>query len=350
MKKFKAGLVRNSLLGIALLAFGLILYLNRSDLRDTWELIKNVQLSTLILLPLVQMVSYFFISNYYRKFLEAFKAKIAAWRAFGTTYALNFVNQILPSGGGSGTTYLVYAFKDVARPGTLTMIQVGRYVFAFLAYVPVLLTAMAVLLISGEINRELGLLLIALLIITLPGMTLLIIGLRKQNLLNKIIHGIVSFINFMARVIIRRKSDLIGRSGTTAFMQEFHEAVELIHTQGKKAIVPYLSMLGSTIAEITIVVLAFAAIGVAVNPAVIVLAFTAANVVGAISIIPGDVGVHELTIITVLSYVGIPSGSAIAATLLYRVFSKMITMSIGFLFYIKLLKPLIENARHSTTS
>lgn len=343
VQKIKGAALRNILLIIAVVAFGYVLISNRENLSETWQLLKNVDIRLALILPLLQLVSYFFISGYYRSFIKSFGAKISWARAFGTTTALNFVNQILPSGGASGTTYLIYAFKDKARPGQLTLIQVGRYVLAMLTYVPLLIIAYASLLAGDLLNTQLNVVFWIVAAISLPGAILVLLGIRNQKLVDAIAGFIIRVINAIARTIFRRKQAVIDTALRMGFLKEFHEGIAFIRERGRHVIKPYIFMLLSTITEIAIVFAAFTIVGVDVEPSVIVIAFAAANLVGAISIIPGDIGVHELTIITVLSYIGISSESAIAGTLLYRVFNKIVVMGIGFIFYIKYLKPIIGN-------
>ncbi|HEX9679356.1 MAG TPA: flippase-like domain-containing protein [Candidatus Saccharimonadales bacterium] len=347
MKKIKSSLWRNAMLVLALFFFGLVLYSSRQDLNKTWLLLKNVSLVMALLLPLLQLISYFLVSNYYRSFLSVFGSNISAARAFASTTALNFVNQILPSGGASGTTYLIYAFKDVAKPGELTLIQLGRYLFAFLTYAPLLVVAYVWLLIEGNLNHQLEVALLALFIIALPGTVLLIAAIRNQSLVDRLVSAVLRFINRVVGLFTRRPHT-IEVSRSRGFLKEFSNGAEFIRSQRGNLLKPYLFMQLSTLVEVSIVATAFFVLGVSVNPAAILVAFTAANIAGAISIIPGDVGVHELAVITVLSYIGVDQGTAIAGTLLYRVFNKLIVMAIGFGFYVKLIRPLIKNARANT--
>lgn len=335
--------MRNILILVALLAFGYIIYSNRAELADTWELLKNVDLRVALILPLVQLISYFFISGYYRSFIRSFGGKITRWRAFGTTTALNFVNQILPSGGASGTTYLIYAFKDKASTSQLTLIQVGRYVIASLTYVPMLAVAYFLLIQAGQMNSQLQLVFWLVAIVSLPGTILLILGLRKQSIVDGIVTGLLKFINWFGRIFLRRTKPVVNTSSRQGFLKEFHDGVAFIRERGRHILKPYAYMQLSAVAEIAIVYLAFLIVGVSVNPGVIIIGFTAANLVGAVSVIPGDVGVHELAIITVLSYIGVERETAIAGTLMYRIFNKVIVMSIGFVLYVKFLKPIVNN-------
>lgn len=346
VKTLRAAFVRNILLIVAVVAFAFLLVANREDLGETWQLLKNVDLRLALLLPVVQIVSYYFISGYYRSFIHSFGGiNLARWRAFGTTMALNFVNQILPSGGASGTTYMIYAFKDAATPGQLTLIQLGRYIIASLAYVPLLAASWLWLYSQNLLNPQLTTVLVVVGIISLPGTILLIIGLRNQRLVDAIVRGALGFINWVARTVFRRKRQLVKVSLSHGFLKEFHDGMAFIRERGTRVIKPIIYMQLSTLAEILIVWLAFWIVGINIDPAIIVIGFTAANIAGAISIVPGDVGVHELAIITVLSYVGISQDSAIAGTLMYRVFNKVLIMALGFVFYVKFLKPIVKNVK-----
>lgn len=348
MKSIKRTIIRNALLIVAVVAFAVVLISSSEELNDTWILLGNVNIFEALLLPATQLVSYFFISNYYRSFLAAFGARISRWRAFGTTTALNFVNQVLPSGGASGTTYLIYAFKDKSPPGRLTLIQVGRYVLAFLSYVPLLLTAAVWLLVTDQLTPQLTLILGLLLAASLPGMVLLILALRQRKAVDKVVAFILRIINWVGRVIFRRKKPIVAIDSRYGFLKDFHDAIQFIHSQGSRVIKPYAFMQLSTLVEVSIVILAFWVLNVSVSPAIILVAFTAANIAGAISVVPGDIGVHELVVITVLSFIGVGAETAVAGTLLYRVFNKIVVMSIGFSFYVRYLKPLINNAKKTS--
>ena len=350
MRKLKRALLRNILLIIAVFGFGLVLWSARDQLSDTWRLISQVSIGALLLLPLTQVISWFFLSEYYRSMIFNFGGRLRLWRAFGTTSALSFVNQILPSGGASGVTYIIYAYRDVVDGGKVTLIQLGRYVFAFLSYVPLLILAYFWLSANGSFDGPIQTLYIILLLVSLPGAILLILAVSNQKLVESFMSGILKVLNSIIKVLTRGKVRPITVSKTSGFIKEFNDGVAFLKSQGHKIILPFLFMQLSTIAEVTIVNIAFAVLGAHINPGIIILAFTAANLVGAISIIPGDVGVHELTMITVLGYVGVDPSTAIAGTLLYRVFNKLISMAIGFVCYIYFLKPLIANAKGEAES
>ncbi len=344
VNNIKQSFLRNILLVIAVFAFAVVIFGGRGEIYQTWELLKKVDIRQAALLPLISLTSYFFISGYYRSLIGAFGKNISRWRAFGTTAALNFVNQVLPSGGASGTTYLIYAFKDKASSGKLTLIQIGRYVLAFLTYVPLLVTAFIWLKLNGQLNDQMTIILAVLMSISLPGMVLLLLAIRNEKMVDAIVEKTLRLLNRVIRFFTRKDRGPIKLDSRHGFLKEFHDGISFIHSQGHQVVKPYLFMQMSTLAEVSLVSFAFHIVGANVSPPVILVAFTAANVAGAISVIPGDVGVHELAVITVLSYVGIDQSIALAGTLLYRVFNKFIVMGFGFSMYVRFIKPLINNA------
>lgn len=349
MSKLKAAIWRNLLLIGALSAFAVVLFNSREELAETWDLLGTISLASVLILPALQLGSYFMISQYYRTLLDTFGGSVSRRKAFGITTALNFVNQILPSGGASGITYLLYAYKNAGNSAQLTLIQLGRYLLAFLTYVPLLFAAFIWLLISGGLNPQLDFALIVLIVISLPGTLLLIAAIRNQLLVDVLVAKLLGWINRIVMFVTRRSTPPIAISKSHGYLKDFHDGVQFIKSQRGKLLVPFLFMQLSTLLEVSIVVAAFGILGQDIHPAVILVAFTAANVAGAISVIPGDIGVHELAIITVLSYVGVDQSVAFGGTLLYRVFNKIIVMSIGFGFYVRLIKPLIDNANRTQT-
>jgi len=330
-----------------LVFFGIVLYASREQLSETRELLANISLRGALLLPLIQLASYFFISGYYRSAIALFGKRLGVARTYGSTIALNFVNQVLPSGGASGTTYMIYAFKDAAKPGQLTLIQLGRYLFGFITYVPLLITAFIWLMASGDLNRQLEIALGGLTLAALPGTILILAAVRNQTLVDTVVIKLIGAANRAVRFFTRRPLGPLKVDKDRGFLKEFNSGVEFLRQQKGHLLVPYLYMQISTLLEVTLVNTAFGVLGAEVHPAAILVAFTAANIAGAISIIPGDVGVHELAVITTLSYIGVEPGTAIAGALLYRVFNKLIVMAVGFFCYLRMIKPLVDNAKSS---
>ena len=120
------------LVGLGL--FSLLLLSMREDLGTAVETIKNAKLRYVLLIPAVQIFSFFIIGKYYQSMLKIFKSSISSFRAWGVATALSFVNQILPSGGMTGLAYLAYGFRKDVPIGTVGLIQLMRYVLSVISY------------------------------------------------------------------------------------------------------------------------------------------------------------------------------------------------------------------------
>ena len=79
--------------------------------------------------------------------------------------------------------------------------------------------------------------------------------------------------------------------------------------------------------------MAFWALGIVVDPAILVVAFGVSSVVSVVSVTPGGTGVYEAVMIAVLAAGGVGQSQAIAGTLLARVTLLLGTIIFGYVFY-----------------
>ena len=334
---------------IAAIGFVLLLIYQREILEDTWATLIKADLRYVMLLPLIQVINYFFIGTYYRKMFAVFGAKIEVSRSWGVVAAMNFVNQVLPSGGLSGVTYLAYGFRNKLETGKTTLVQIGRYMFAFGSYA--IYAPIAVYLIvsggrSEDLNKLLETATDSWAVFGVVGVFSLLMGQVIGSFFNKwIAHAfgrlMLRVINWFNKTILRRKNR-IELNFFKQLNREFHQGTEEVRKVGVRALLPSIWMLLSVATELSIVFVSLLAVGGDVGIGPVFLAFVAANIVGTVSVIPGDVGVHEATVILVLVAFGVDEPVAISTTLLYRVFNKFIFLPIGFFFYARILKPALE--------
>ena len=338
-----------ALIVVAVVGFVLLLIYQRPILEDTWDTLRDADLRYVLLLPLIQIVNYYFIGTYYRKMFALFDAKITVARSWGVVAAMNFVNQVLPSGGLSGITYLAYGFRAKIATGKTTLVQIGRYLAAFAGYFMLAPLAFAAVVLGGRSDQlndlasdagsNVGVFVVLILFV-------IIMGLGVASLVNdKVAHvtgrAFLKSVNWINRNILRRKNEIVMEP-LKKVNREFHVGAKLVKEMGWKAVYPSLFMVISTVLEVIIVYVSLLAVGGDVGIGPVFLAFVAANIVGVVSVIPGDVGVHEATVILVLVGFGVDEPVAISTTLLYRVFNKFIFLPIGFYFYANILKPAVE--------
>lgn len=334
------------LISVAAVAFGVLLFFQRDTLEETWTTLINADLRFVLLLPIIQIINYYFIGQYYRNMFAEFNTYFSQSRAWGVVAAMNFVNQVLPSGGLSGITYLAYGFRSKLATGKTTLIQLGRYIFAFGSYAIIGPLALFLLVKTGRFDQFSGVVVDAVsdvwaiatfAIFILIGAFFLTI-IFNQRFARRVGRRFMAILNWVKQNVLRRKKP-IKLKLLRRMYREFREGVNFIRETGWSALRPAFFMLLSVFAELAIVYTALVAVTEPPSIGVVFISFVAANVVGVVSVIPGDVGVHEATVILVLAAFGVPEAAAISATLLYRVFNKFIFLPIGFYFYAKILKP-----------
>lgn len=337
---------------VAAVGFAFLLVAKRQTLYETWQVLLGANIWLVLLLPIVQIINYFFVGEYYRRMFGLFGATMSRGRAWGVVSAMNFVNQVLPSGGLSGITYLAYGFRASIDAGKTTLIQLGRYIYALFSYSTLAPIALLIIILQGQTHEFEGVLsrasdnstamavLGAFLALVLGGFVALI----NQDLSHKVGRLLQRVITFVKQKVFRRE-----KPAELEFIRnmhrEFRDGIGFLRSNGKKAFPPFLYMLSSAVCELIIVNIALLAVNVHVSVGVVFAAFIAANIVGVISVIPGDVGVHEATVLIVLTAFGVDEASVLSAILLYRVFNKMIFLPVGFYFYTNFLKPAATKAK-----
>ena len=82
-----------------------------------------------------------------------------------------------------------------------------------------------------------------------------------------------------------------------------------------------LSAAGKWVFDYLTLVFALAAVGTQPNPALVLVAYSAASLLGQLPITPGGLGVVEAGLSGALALIGVNGGAAVLATLAYRIFN-----------------------------
>jgi uncharacterized protein (TIRG00374 family) len=330
---------------LALLLLSLLLFTNRGALGQTYLTLRSIEWELLAVLPALQLISHFFIANTYQAVFRIYGYRVPLTRTLPMVWALNFVNQILPSGGLSGLTYLIYGMRGAVPAGKATLAQLARYMLSYFSYGFVLLAAVAFLIVGGAVTRSTVLLIVWLVGVSVVMLSVILLLSSNARRVRGIIAWIGRTIDRFARPRAQQlQIETLGQK-VARVLGDFYVDYRKIISQRHRLLWPLVLMLLSSLFENLIVVSSFWIVGADVNPGIIMVGFALANGIGVLSVVPGDVGVHEATIVAALTAAGVPVGIALSGTLLYRVFNKTVFLPIGFTAYSRLLKPHIPQ-RH----
>lgn len=324
-----------SIITVVLLA--IVIWAAWSEIVQAWGLMGTVDLWILVLLIPVQLFSYFATGSMIFSYLRS-KGNLqdmSRWSMARLALELNFVNHILPSGGAAGFSYLAWVLKkhkvSVSRS---TMAQIVRFVLTFASFIVLLLVSMIILFFRHRIEFATIAVGSALLVATVAG-TWAGVWLIKSNARLRRFSAWLSKISskFIRWITRGKKRKLIKEEVLLEFFDGLHDDYLAIRRERKILDKPFLWATIANILDVTLLWIAFWALGYPLDPALLFIAFGLASIVGALSVTPGGAGVYEAVMVAFLAASGVTPGVAIAGTLLARVTLLAGTILFGYVFY-----------------
>ncbi len=314
-----------------------VLFTARHEIAVAWKLISEVNVWILALLIPMQALVYFAAGEMMFTYLRGKHAIRNIPRLTLTRMALelNFVNHILPSGGVSGISYMSWRLsKYGVPPGRATMSQIVRYTAGFLAFLTLLLISVVLITLDSGIDRFI-ILVSSVLASTI--VCFIIFGIyiiSSSTRLEGFAQGSTKAINGGVRKLsFGHKTHTVELHKVQQFFHDIHKDYVELRADKGLLLKPYLWGLIYNAADVGLFIIGFWALGYAVNPAAIVIAYGIASIAGFIVITPGGAGAYEALMIGFLGTAGIPSGVVIAGVLLTRVVLLIGTVLSGYFFY-----------------
>lgn len=314
-----------------------IIVLSRKELYKAWELLGRADVWLLLLLLPFQIIVYFAGGEMIFSYLRQRKLiqKVSRFEQTRIALELNLVNHIFPSGGVSGISYATWRLHKLGvSSAKSTFAQVVRYVMGFVSFVVLLVVAVLVLAIDGQINRYIVassfILVLFILGLAMAVMYVFSSSVRMDNTaknMSKLINWLVS------RVTLGRYKQLLKVDNVKSFFSDMHSDFEELAANKKLLIGPFLWGLVYAIFDVAMFLVAFWALGYPVNPAVLMVGYGVAGLAGLVAFTPGGAGIYEVIIIFFLTMTGVSPEAAIAGIVLTRAILLTGTIVFGYIFY-----------------
>ncbi len=324
-----------SLVTLGLVA--LILILSRHELGKAWDLLGKVNLWVLALAIPLMLFTFFAAGEMMFSYLRAKGGmkKIPMWERARMAMELNFVNHTLPSGGVSGISYMTWRLGKLGvTPGKATSAQVVRYVAGFIAAAVLIAISVLMVTIDGAINRWTILVscgIVTFMIVSTIGLIFLV---SSRARMHAFAQWVSSLVNRVTKKVTRgKKRVLVREEKVYAFFEDIHDDYAELKTDYRVLLKPVLWAIAFTIADASLFLVTFFALGSPVNPAPILIAYVLASVAGFIVVTPGGAGVYEAIMVGFLATAGVSSSASLAAIVLTRVIILVVTIAVGYLFY-----------------
>ncbi len=326
MSRNSSRLLRHIFAVLGLLGLGFVLWENRSSLRRVIPLLSGLRWYMLLIIVVVQVGSYWLNALYYRSILRIFDYEATPTRLFKGALATNFVNYLLPSAGLAGAGYLSQVLAPEIPRGVSILVQLMRYALSALSVL--LMLPIGLLLVSTERGAGSRSLLDATVISALT-ITILAVGLLAlvhqevvaRRALNAILH-------FLARFFKSLRRDTV-----TTFMDQFYVGYRTMTDNKRRMLGPFLWSILYIVVEIATFSLAFLALGKAVSPGPVVMAYLFANIVSIVGGALISTGVFELGMAGTLVTLGVPFALAATVTTVYRTLNLLVGLPPGYIFY-----------------
>lgn len=107
------------------------------------------------------------------------------------------------------------------------------------------------------------------------------------------------------------------------------ERDDLLHALGSQAHWAIIASLGRWLFDYLTLLAALTAVGANPNPVLVLLAFAISQMLAAVPITPGGLGIVEAGLVATLALAGIGAADAVVATFAYRLFSYWLPMPVG---------------------
>ena len=329
MSARRASTVRRwTLIGASAAASALVVLANRSDLPAAWVALRRANLAWLLLLIALAACS----------LLDLALRHVVAQRAVGlrpewrpmlpTAWATQFVNAISKSGGFAGIAVLLAEGRRSGK-SRAAVIAAALLVAVLdqLAFAMVLPFAVLLLVVGGRFSTDDGIAIAVFGVYFVVTLTAVLAATRSRSSVRALYALPGKFATAVQRTLLRRPGR--PRSDSTERADELFEATALLRGEIRSAVPAALAAVTVDVLAILELWAALLAVGAHVGPTEPLVAYGVSTLFALVGIVPGGIGVVELSVGAVLHSFGTPLATAAAAVVLFRIAEFWIPLAIG---------------------
>lgn len=327
--------MRRFLILLGIIGIGAILTVNFGGFGQFLEILKRIHWYVVPLIIITQIGSYFAIAKFYDTFFKLSGNIVSFSRLLKVSLAINFTNQVIPGSGIVGTTFLSRSLSPDVPAGKATLAQLGRYVFSFLSFLPLLGLGFIITFFTGNLSKvSVRLILFAIIITIVLGVGA--IGfLSQRSHMRKIVSPLVKFYNRIGRHFFRKTFKPLTAVEVGAFFDEFYSGYrDVMRKKGN-----WIRLLGwgmaANFAEIATVYVTFIGFGVWANIGVVIIAYLIAIAASMLAPLTAGAGALEFGMVGAFTALGVPFTLSFAVVIVYRFLYMIIFLPPGFYFYHK---------------
>jgi len=333
-KIFKRGW-RSVLTLVTLIALAAMTYALKDQIVETFHNIANVYYWVLLLMIPLEVFNYHSQTKLFQQIFHLIKVSVPYKFMYRVALELNFVNNIFPSGGVSGFSYLSLRLKSEGiSTAQSTLANLIKTIMLFVSFQILSILGLLMLAVDGSASGLLILFAGSLVTLTLVGTVLFVYIIGSKKRINDFLLFVTKIINRVIQVFSRHPEAINLARARKAF-DELHENYLVLRRNTRRFNKPFISALMANLTEILVIYCVYVAFGQWVNPGAVIIAYAVANFAGFISVLPGGVGIYEALMTAVLAAGGVPASLSLPVTVMYRILNMGIQLLPGYVLYHK---------------
>lgn len=320
---------------ITVLAMVGLAYILREQIVETIQNLGKVNAWVLLFLIPLHVTSYYSQGKLYQGIFRVLGERFKTKSMYRLTLELNFINNVFPSGGVSGFSYLPLRLKDEGiTAGKATLVQLMRFMLIFAGFQVLLFLGVFMLSLHGDVNNLTILAASSLTTLLLVGTALLAYIIGHKGRIKAFFTFVTKVINLLIHVVRPHHPETINIGKAQAAFLDLHHNYTKISRNIAQLKRPFLWGMAFSLAELTSIYVVYIAFSELVNPGAIIIAYAIANFAGVISVLPGGIGIYEALMTGVLIAAGVPASVSLPVTIMYRVLNMAIALPQGgWLYY-----------------
>ncbi len=327
--------MRRILIVVGLIGLGVILTMNLGGFRQFLRIFKTLHWYIVPLIIVIQIGSYIANAKFYDTFFKLSNHIVGLRRLIRVSLAINFANQVIPAGGIAGATYLSRTLSPDVPAGKSTLAQLGRYIFSFLSFLPLLGLGFIITFFTGNIGKVSVRLILFVIIITITLGAGAIGFLSERSRMRKIVSPLVRFYNRVGKFFFRKAFKPLTPVEVGEFFDQFYSGYrDVMRKKGNWIRLLGWAMAGN-IAEIATVYATFIGFGVWANIGVVIIAYLIAIAASLLGPLTAGAGALEFGMVGAFSALGVPFALSFAVVIVYRFLNMILFLPPGFYFYRK---------------
>lgn len=321
---------------IALLATA---YALRRQLADTLQNLRDANLWAILLVIPLAILNHYCQGKVYQGLFRIFGDRFRTKSMMRLSLELNLVNNVFPSGGLSGFSYLSIRMRNFGiSTAKATFVQLMRFTLLFVSFQVLLALGLLLLAFGGSANDFVLLVAGSLSTLLLVGTLMSVYIISDLGRINAFFTWITKVINRLIQIFRPKHPETINIERARRAFTEFHENYHRIRRNLPALRRPLLYALGVSLSEVAAIFMVFVAFGYLINPGAIIIAYAVANFAGLVSVLPGGVGIYEGLMTGVFATAGVSAAVSLPVVVAFRVVSMAVQLPAGYYFYQKHLR------------